>query len=108
LFPCREYLLMKNCQDLTSRFSKTDPKVNVGVLEVAHSIFARWRPLFRTNELYIEINHVVKTFGEAFVKLLIVSCVLRTAIQPVLTRPLDDRPANHCKCRQQGGLAGVV
>ncbi|KAK0392378.1 hypothetical protein NLU13_1873 [Sarocladium strictum] len=57
--------------DLTSRFSKSDPKINVGVLEVAHSIFARWRPLFRTNELYIEINHVLETFGEAFVKLLI-------------------------------------
>ena len=59
-------------QDLVSRFSQSDPKVNVGVLEVAHSIFARWRPLFRTNELYMEINHVIKTFGQPFVQLLIV------------------------------------
>ncbi|KAF0641152.1 hypothetical protein FPSE5266_03215 [Fusarium pseudograminearum] len=58
-------------QELVSRFSATDPKVNVGVLEVAHSIFARWRPLFRTDELYMEINHVIETFGQAFLELLV-------------------------------------
>jgi exportin-2 (importin alpha re-exporter) len=57
-------------QDLVSRFSTTDPKVNIGVLEVAHSIFARWRPLYRTDELYTEINHVITTFGQPFLKLL--------------------------------------
>lgn len=60
-------------QELVSRFSATDPKVNVGVLEVAHSIFVRWRPLFRTDELYMEINHVIETFGQAFLELLVVS-----------------------------------
>jgi exportin-2 (importin alpha re-exporter) len=58
-------------QELVGRFSATDPKVNVGVLEVAHSIFARWRPLFRTDELYLEINHVIETFGQPFVQLLV-------------------------------------
>ncbi|KAF4119638.1 exportin-2 (importin alpha re-exporter) [Geosmithia morbida] len=58
-------------QELVSRFSTTDPKVNVGVLEVAHSIFSRWRPLFRTDELYLEINHVIETFGKPFIQLLI-------------------------------------
>ncbi|KAM5342582.1 hypothetical protein ACJ41O_013548 [Fusarium nematophilum] len=58
-------------QELVSRFSATDPKVNVGVLEVAHSIFVRWRPLFRTDELYMEINHVIETFGQAFIQLLV-------------------------------------
>ncbi|POR37756.1 Importin alpha re-exporter [Tolypocladium paradoxum] len=58
-------------EQLVSRFSTTDPKINVGVLEVAHSIFARWRPLTRTNELYIEINHVIATFGQPFIKLII-------------------------------------
>ncbi|KAH7358904.1 importin alpha re-exporter [Plectosphaerella cucumerina] len=58
-------------QELVQRFSSTDPKVNIGVLEVAHSIFSRWRPLFRTDELYTEINHVIKTFAEPFVHLLI-------------------------------------
>lgn len=60
-------------QELVNRFSATDPKVNTGVLEVAHSIFARWRPLTRTDELYTEVNHVVHTFGEAFFQLLVVS-----------------------------------
>ncbi|KAI9158678.1 Importin alpha re-exporter [Paramyrothecium foliicola] len=58
-------------QQLVSRFSTTDPKTNAGVLEVAHSIFARWRPLFRTDELYMEINHVIETFGRPFVQLLV-------------------------------------
>ncbi|KAG6001996.1 hypothetical protein E4U54_000965 [Claviceps lovelessii] len=57
-------------QELVSRFSSTEPKTNVGVLEVAHSIFNRWRPLNRSNELYIEINHVVNTFGQPFLQLL--------------------------------------
>jgi hypothetical protein len=60
-------------QDLVSRFSTTDPKVNIGVLEVAHSIFVRWRPLFRTDELYTEINHVITTFDQPFVQLLAAS-----------------------------------
>ncbi|PHH89256.1 hypothetical protein CDD83_6391 [Cordyceps sp. RAO-2017] len=58
-------------QDLVNKFSSTDPKVNIGVLEVAHSIFARWRPLMRTDELYTEINHVISTFGQPFVQLLV-------------------------------------
>ncbi|POS76247.1 importin alpha re-exporter [Diaporthe helianthi] len=57
-------------QDLVSRISPDDFKVTNGVLEVAHSIFVRWRPLFQSNELYEEINHVVEYFGEAFVRLL--------------------------------------
>ncbi|KOS18488.1 Importin alpha re-exporter [Escovopsis weberi] len=58
-------------QDLVSRFSATDPKVNIGVLEVAHSIFVRWRPLMGTSELYTEINHVINTFGQPFFQLLV-------------------------------------
>lgn len=56
--------------DLVSRISPDNFKVTNGVLEVAHSIFVRWRPLFQSNELYEEINHVVEHFGEAFVRLL--------------------------------------
>ena len=48
-------------------------KVNIGVLEVAHSIFKRWRPLFASDDLYTEINHVLSKFGEPFVQLLAVS-----------------------------------
>ncbi|KAJ0114953.1 importin alpha re-exporter [Diaporthe amygdali] len=54
-------------QDLVSRISTEDFKVTNGVLEVAHSIFVRWRPLFQSNELYEEVNHVVQHFGEAFI-----------------------------------------
>ncbi|EXF81042.1 hypothetical protein COL5a_000415 [Colletotrichum fioriniae] len=58
-------------QELVERFSPVDPKVNIGVLEVAHSIFVRWRPLFRTDDLYTEINHVISTFAQPFVQLLV-------------------------------------
>ncbi|KAK3377999.1 CAS/CSE protein [Podospora didyma] len=56
--------------DLVNLLSETDPKVNNGVLEVAHSIFVRWRPLFSSNELNTEILHVVGGFGQAFIHLL--------------------------------------
>ncbi|CAI7622011.1 hypothetical protein N7533_013088 [Penicillium manginii] len=56
--------------DLVSKLSPTDPAVNIGVLQVAHSIFKRWRPLFQSNELYVEINHVLEKFGTPFLSLL--------------------------------------
>ncbi|KAJ5109859.1 hypothetical protein N7532_002504 [Penicillium argentinense] len=55
--------------DLVSKLSPSDPTVNVGVLQVAHSIFKRWRPLFQSNELYMEINHVLERFGTPFLSL---------------------------------------
>jgi exportin-2 (importin alpha re-exporter) len=60
-------------QDLASRLTEDNAKVNLGVLEVAHSIFKRWRPLFASDELFTEVNHVLSKFGPAYVQLLIVS-----------------------------------
>ncbi|KAI1365360.1 CAS/CSE protein [Xylaria arbuscula] len=57
-------------QDLVSRFTPDNYKVNNGVLEVAHSIFVRWRPLYRSDALYTEINHVLGTFAAPFLELL--------------------------------------
>ncbi|KAK3308089.1 CAS/CSE protein [Chaetomium strumarium] len=57
-------------KDLVSRLSNTDYKITNGVLEVAHSIFVRWRPLFQSNDLNREILHVVGTFGEPFIQML--------------------------------------
>ncbi|KAJ5936811.1 hypothetical protein N7466_003261 [Penicillium verhagenii] len=55
--------------DLVSKLSPSNPTVNIGVLQVAHSIFKRWRPLFQSNDLYIEINHVLEKFGTPFLAL---------------------------------------
>ncbi|CAL5868610.1 uncharacterized protein PFLUO_LOCUS2837 [Penicillium psychrofluorescens] len=55
--------------DLVSKMSPDNPAVNIGVLQVAHSIFKRWRPLFQSNELYTEINHVLNKFGNPFLAL---------------------------------------
>ncbi|KAH8598260.1 CAS/CSE protein [Bisporella sp. PMI_857] len=56
--------------DLVSRLTPDNAKANAGVLEVAHSIFKRWRPLFASDELYTEVNHVLGHFGQPFVQLL--------------------------------------
>lgn len=55
--------------DLVSRLTADNLSVNTGVLQVAHSIFGRWRPLFRSDELYSEVNHVVSKFGQPFLSL---------------------------------------
>ena len=56
--------------DLVSRLTPDNAQVNAGVLQVAHSIFKRWRPLFKSDELYIEINHVLSKFAKPFLLLL--------------------------------------
>ena len=38
--------------DLISRLTPDNTVVNNGVLQVAHSIFKRWRPLFRSDDLF--------------------------------------------------------
>ena len=55
--------------DLISRLTPDNIVVNTGVLQVAHSIFARWRPLFRSDDLYTEINHVLSKFAQPFLAL---------------------------------------
>lgn len=50
--------------------------VNIGVLQVAHSIFKRWRPLFRSDDLYTEINHVLGKFGNPYLALFEVRILL--------------------------------
>lgn len=61
-------------QDLVSRLTPDNAVVNNGVLHVAHSIFKRWGPLFRSDELFNEINHVVNRLGAPLLTLLQVGC----------------------------------
>lgn len=56
--------------DLVSRLAAGQPTSNNGVVQVAHSIFKRWRPLIRSDDLFTEINHVMATFGSPFFSLL--------------------------------------
>ncbi|KAL9128218.1 MAG: hypothetical protein Q9217_003064 [Psora testacea] len=55
--------------ELVSRLTPENPKTNNGVLQVAHSIFKRWRPLYRSDPLFTEINHVLGKFGRPFLSL---------------------------------------
>ncbi|CEP62978.1 importin-alpha export receptor LALA0_S06e08240g [Lachancea lanzarotensis] len=56
--------------DLIGKFSTNDMVTNRGVLTVAHSIFKRWRPLFRSDELFLEIKFVLDKFASPFLALL--------------------------------------
>lgn len=56
--------------DLISKLSAEDMVTNKGVLTVAHSIFKRWRPLFRSDELFLEIKMVLDKFASPFLTLL--------------------------------------
>ena len=56
--------------DLISRLTPDNSTVNNGVLQVAHSVFKRWRPLFRSDDLFTEINHVLSKFSTPFLQLL--------------------------------------
>lgn len=55
--------------DLVSRLTPDNATVNNGVLQVAHSIFKRWEPLYRSDDLYTEINHVLTKFAAPFLQL---------------------------------------
>jgi len=55
--------------DLVSRLTPDNAATNNGVLKVAHSVFKKWEPLYRSDELYTEINHVLSKFGEPFLQL---------------------------------------
>ena len=56
--------------DLVSRLTTDNTTVINGLLQVAHSIFKRWRPLYRSDTLFTEINHVLEKFGTPFLQLL--------------------------------------
>ncbi|PWW80395.1 Cse1-domain-containing protein [Tuber magnatum] len=56
--------------DLVSKLTPDNAQVNNGVLQVAHAIFKRWRPLFRSDDLFTEINHVLQKFTAPFLKLM--------------------------------------
>ncbi|KAK0919781.1 importin-alpha export receptor [Friedmanniomyces endolithicus] len=55
--------------DLVLRLTPDNAQVNNGVLQVAHSIFRRWEPLFRSDDLYTEINHVLSKFATPLLQL---------------------------------------
>ncbi|ODQ80195.1 hypothetical protein BABINDRAFT_166560 [Babjeviella inositovora NRRL Y-12698] len=57
--------------ELVTRLSPTDWVRNKGVLTVAHSIFRRWRPLFRSDALFLEIKLVLEKFQQPFLHLLV-------------------------------------
>lgn len=56
--------------DLVAKLSGYDFVLNKGILIVAHSIFKKWRPLFRSDELFLEIKMVLEKFAIPFMALL--------------------------------------
>lgn len=56
---------------LVAKLSPTDFVNNRAVLEVMHSIFKKWRPLFRSDELFLEIKLVLEKFAPTFLQLFV-------------------------------------
>lgn len=56
--------------DLVAKLSPDDFVLNRGILLVAHSIFKKWRPLFRSDELFLEIKMVLDKFASPFLSML--------------------------------------
>lgn len=64
--------------ELVNKLSLEDFVLNKGILLVAHSIFKKWRPLFRSDELFLEIKLVLSKFAQPFMALLVKSDELIT------------------------------
>ncbi|CAI5756683.1 unnamed protein product [Candida verbasci] len=57
--------------NLVLKLSLTDFVNNKSILLVSHSIFKKWRPLFRSDDLFLEIKLVLDKFVEPFLKIFI-------------------------------------
>jgi exportin-2 (importin alpha re-exporter) len=57
--------------NIVEKLSLTDFTNNKAILLVSHSIFKKWRPLFRSDELFLEIKLVLNKFVEPYLKLFI-------------------------------------
>lgn len=57
--------------ELVAKLSPDDMVCDKGILKVAHSIFKRWRPLFRSDALFTEIKYVLDKFAQPFLDLLL-------------------------------------
>ncbi|KAL1575644.1 Importin N-terminal domain-containing protein [Candida albicans] len=58
-------------ENLVTKFSLTNFINNKAILLVSHSIFKKWRALFRSDELFLEIKLVLTKFVDPFLKLFI-------------------------------------
>ncbi|KAI8915177.1 Cse1-domain-containing protein [Powellomyces hirtus] len=56
--------------EILSKISATDHSGNIGLLQIAHSTFKRYRAAVRSTELFMEIKTVIEQFGPAFLTLL--------------------------------------
>ncbi|KAF9134597.1 importin-alpha export receptor [Mortierella sp. 14UC] len=52
--------------ELVSKLSPQDFVTNNGLLQTAHSIFQRWRPLYPSDNLYTEIKIALESFCEPY------------------------------------------
>lgn len=74
--------------DLIVKLSADDMVTTIGVLTVAHSIFKRWRPLFRSDALFLEIQMVLDKFAVPFLVL------LQSVDEQISNSPMDKAKLN--------------
>ena len=92
-----------------SRLTPDDSKINNGVLQVAHSIFKRWRPLYRSDGLFTEINHVLGKFGTPFLTLIDVGYHVQSVMSWTLIHEITEyRPLDPPKFHGQSGASTAL
>jgi exportin-2 (importin alpha re-exporter) len=55
--------------DIVSLFNANDLVTTNAMLQIAHSVFKRWRPKFRSDELFLEIKYVLEIFCQPYLVL---------------------------------------
>ena len=68
-FPTNWQTLLPQITDLITETQK--PEIKIILLKTLLSLFQRWKSLYRSDELYTEINYCVKIFGRVFVDLVV-------------------------------------
>ncbi|KAI8149148.1 Cse1-domain-containing protein [Fennellomyces sp. T-0311] len=56
-------------EQLIARLSPTDYNVNNGILQIAHSVFKRWRSQFSSDSLLMDVKYVLDRFCEPYLQL---------------------------------------
>jgi exportin-2 (importin alpha re-exporter) len=52
-----------------ARLGTTDLVTTNAMLQIAHSVFKRWRPKFRSDDLFMEIKYVLDIFCQPYLAL---------------------------------------
>ncbi|KAI9320966.1 armadillo-type protein [Dichotomocladium elegans] len=78
-------------EQLVSHLSTEDYRTNNGILQIAHSIFKRWRSQFESDSLFSDIKYVLDRFCQPYLQLLEITdkAIRENATNAVALGPLS-------------------